>query len=252
MGILNGTTNYILTKMVNMGISFDEALANAQEKGYAERNPAADVEGKDACRKIAILASLVCGRQIDPGCISTEGITDITLEDATYARQMDMEIKLIGYSKIVRDKVFARVSPMMIPLSNPLACAQGVFNAILVSGNAVGDTMFYGRGAGKLPTASAVVGDVMDIVRGISEDARILWKQIDNSKNVPIDDAETNAFIRVKKEYANEAENLFKDSALLDAGVPGEVGILVYNINEKTLADKAENLNGFIKMIRMA
>lgn len=164
MGILNGTTNYILTKMINDGESFENALANAQAKGYAERNPAADVEGTDACRKIAILASLAFGKYVDCNKISTEGITNISLEDVKNAQSINHSIKLIGQCKKVGDAVFAKVSPIMLPESNPLSDVEGVFNSILVNGSATGDVMFYGKGAGKLPTASAVVADVIDIV----------------------------------------------------------------------------------------
>ena len=164
MGILNGTTNYILTKMINDGESFENALANAQAKGYAERNPAADVEGTDACRKIAILASLAFGKYVDCNKISTEGITNISLEDVKNAQSINHSIKLIGQCKKVGDEVFAKVSPVMLPESNALSDVEGVFNGILVNGSATGDVMFYGKGAGKMPTASAVVADVIDIV----------------------------------------------------------------------------------------
>lgn len=164
MGILNGTTNYILTKMINDGESFENALANAQAKGYAERNPAADVEGTDACRKIAILASLAFGKYVDCNKIRTEGITNISLEDVKNAQSINHSIKLIGQCKKVGDEVFAKVSPVMLPESNALSDVEGVFNGILVNGSATGDVMFYGKGAGKMPTASAVVADVIDIV----------------------------------------------------------------------------------------
>lgn len=165
MGILNGTTNYILTKMINEGDSFENALKNAQDKGYAERNPSADVDGIDACRKIAILASLAFGKHVDSNKINTEGITNISLEDVAYARKINHSIKLIGQCKKVDEKIFAKVSPVMLPDENPLSDVEGVFNGILVNGSATGDVMFYGKGAGKLPTASAVVADVIDIVK---------------------------------------------------------------------------------------
>ena len=165
MGILNGTTNYILTKMINEGESFENALKDAQDKGYAERNPSADVDGIDACRKIAILASLAFGKHVDSNKISTEGITKISLEDVEYARKINHRIKLIGQCKKVGEKVFAKVSPLMLPDESPLSDVDGVFNGILVDGSATGDVMFYGKGAGKLPTASAVVADVIDIVK---------------------------------------------------------------------------------------
>lgn len=165
LGILNGTTNYILTKMIKDGDSFENALADAQEKGYAERNPEADVEGHDACRKIAILSSLAYGKHIDSTKIPTEGITKITLKDVAYAHSVGYSIKLIGQSKYVDGKVYAKVSPLMLPAGHPLYDVEDVFNAILVDGSATGDVMFYGKGAGKLPTASAVVADVIDIVK---------------------------------------------------------------------------------------
>jgi len=165
MGILNGTTNYILTKMIKNGESFEDALADAQAKGYAERNPAADVEGHDTCRKIAILSALAYGKHIDSTDIKTEGITKITLKDVEYAESFDHVIKLIGASKKVGDKVYAKVGPLMLPRGHALSEVDGVFNAILVKGSATGDVMFYGKGAGKMPTASAVVADVIDIVK---------------------------------------------------------------------------------------
>lgn len=164
MGILNGTTNYILTKMINDGASFEDALADAQAKGYAERNPAADVEGTDACRKIAILASLAFGKFVNSREIPTEGITNISLEDVKNAQSIGYSIKLIGQCKKVGDEVFAKVSPVMLPSTNALSDVEDVFNGILVNGSATGDVMFYGKGAGKMPTASAVVADVIDIV----------------------------------------------------------------------------------------
>ncbi|MGM9537362.1 MAG: homoserine dehydrogenase [Candidatus Onthomonas sp.] len=166
-GILNGTTNYILTRMIRAGLSFEDALKEAQANGYAERNPAADIEGHDACRKICILASLAFGRQISPDQVPTEGITSITLADVDYAKSAGMKIKLLGRA-IRRDsdgKVCAYVAPHLVQDESPLANVEGVFNAISVVGDAIGDVMFYGQGAGKLPTASAVVGDVMDAAK---------------------------------------------------------------------------------------
>ena len=166
-GILNGTTNYILTRMIRAGLSFEDALKEAQANGFAEQNPAADIEGHDACRKICILASLGFGRQISPEQVPTEGITSITLADVDYARSAGMKIKLLGRA-IRRDsdgKVCAFVAPHLVSDESPLANVEGVFNAISVVGDAIGDVMFYGQGAGKLPTASAVVADVMDAAK---------------------------------------------------------------------------------------
>ncbi len=167
VGILNGTTNYILTRMIRAGLSFEEALKEAQDNGYAERDPSADILGWDACRKICILSSLGFGRHIYPDQVPTEGITNITLSDVAYARSGGYKIKLLGRS-IRREsdgKVCAYVAPHLVANDSPLANVEDVFNAIQVTGDSIGDVMFYGRGAGKLPTASAVVADVMDIVR---------------------------------------------------------------------------------------
>lgn len=166
VGILNGTTNYILTQMIKKGVSFEDALSDAQKKGYAERNPAADVEGYDACRKICILASLATGKKIDYQKVYTEGITNLTLRDTGYADELGSVVKLLGYCKrLDNGKVDIKVAPMMVGEEEPLATVAGVYNGIQVRGNAIGDAMFYGPGAGKLPTASAVVGDVIDLVK---------------------------------------------------------------------------------------
>ena len=164
-GILNGTTNYILTKMIKEGVSFDAALSEAQEKGYAEANPAADVEGHDACRKICILASLAFGRHVFPRQVPTVGITGVASEDVALAHAAGKRIKLLGRTLRQDDgKVIAYVSPHLIDEEVLLASVDDVFNGILVRGNAVDDVLFYGRGAGKLPTASAVAGDILDAV----------------------------------------------------------------------------------------
>ncbi|MBE6556134.1 MAG: homoserine dehydrogenase [Ruminococcaceae bacterium] len=163
-GILNGTTNYILTQMRDCGSSFAESLSEAQKLGYAEANPAADVEGIDAARKIVILAALASGKLLSPKSIHTEGITNITLLDTAVADALGYTIKLIGHAEVYDDGVMAMVSPRMVTKANPLANIDGVFNGILITANMVGDVMFYGPGAGKLPTASAVVADIIDII----------------------------------------------------------------------------------------
>lgn len=165
IGILNGTTNYILTQMIKEGKGFEEALKSAQEKGYAEKDPTADVEGFDTCRKIAILTSLAFGKFVNSEDIDTEGITNITLEDVEYAENFGGVIKLVGMSKRTEDGAYARVCPVILKKDHPLAGIDDVFNGILVKGDALGDVMFYGRGAGSLPTASAVVSDVVDIIK---------------------------------------------------------------------------------------
>lgn len=174
-GILNGTTNYILSKMEKEGADFDTVLKEAQDKGYAERNPEADVEGYDACRKIAILSSLAFGQQVDFEDIYTEGITSITAEDIRYATAMNKSIKLLGNSWRVDGKIYAMVCPMLLDNAHPLSGVNDVFNAIFVRGNMVDETMFYGKGAGKLPTASAVAADVVDCVKHTGKNIKILW-----------------------------------------------------------------------------
>lgn len=175
-GILNGTTNFILTKMIAENMAFDDALKMAQQLGYAERNPAADVEGADACRKICILASLAYGKHVYPQSVHTQGITKITLEDVAYAASWGGVIKLIGQVKKLEDGTLdITVEPMLIEKSSQLAGVDDVFNGILVKGDATGDVVFYGKGAGKLPTASAVVADIIDCVRHLDSKKYLSW-----------------------------------------------------------------------------
>ena len=176
-GILNGTTNYILTKMADEGADFDEVLKDAQNKGYAELHPDADVEGYDACRKIAILTSLAFGMQVDYEDVHTEGITKITETDMKYAKALNKSIKLLGTSKKIGDNVYAMVCPMMIGRDHPLIGVNDVFNGIFVNGNVIGDVMFYGAGAGKLPTASAVLSDIIDTVKHKDKHIRLGWSE---------------------------------------------------------------------------
>lgn len=198
-GILNGTTNFILTKMKDEGKTFEEVLKEAQELGYAEKNPEADVEGYDACRKIAILASLAFGEHVNFEDIPTEGITKITKEDMLYAEKMNCVIKLLGTCKKQDNNVFARVAPMFISKDHPLAMVNDVFNGIFVKGNMVGDVMFYGKGAGKLPTASAVVADIVDAAKHKGTNIMTIW----NREKIELkakEDVKTGYFVRIKKE----------------------------------------------------
>lgn len=174
-GILNGTTNYMLTKMEKEGADFDDVLKQAQDRGYAELHPEADIEGWDACRKIAILTSVAHEQQVDFEDIPTEGITAVTAEDLRYADLLGRTIKLIAWSRVHDGVVYAMVCPMMIEKDHPLAAVNDVFNAIFVHGNMVDDVMFYGKGAGSLPTASAVAADVVDCVRHTGEPAEMNW-----------------------------------------------------------------------------
>lgn len=177
-GILNGTTNYILTRMIRAGLSFEAALAEAREKGYAERDPSADVDGHDVCRKICILAAIAFGRHIYPEQVPTEGIRGISLADVDYAESAGKKIKLLGRAiKLDGGRVCAYVAPHLVDQSDPLSGVEDVFNAISVRGDAIGDVMFYGRGAGKLPTASAVVADVMDVARNLGHRKALLWDE---------------------------------------------------------------------------
>jgi homoserine dehydrogenase len=165
-GILNGTTNFILTKMINENMDFNTALTMAQELGYAEKDPTADVEGEDACRKICIISSLVYGKHVYPNSVYTKGITDISLEDVNYVQQWGGAIKLIAYvKKLDNGKIIPLVCPMLVSNDNLIAHVDDVFNAVMVCGNGIDKTLFYGRGAGKLPTASAVLGDIINEVQ---------------------------------------------------------------------------------------
>ncbi|MBE7042687.1 MAG: homoserine dehydrogenase [Ruminococcaceae bacterium] len=202
LGILNGTTNYILTQMISEGDSFEDALKKAQENGYAERNPDADILGYDACRKIAILASLACHKNVDCDLIHTQGITEITLEDVEFASRMGYVIKLLGCFKKLEDGIIVRVSPMMIPKDHPLAGVESVFNGIFVKGGAVGDLMFYGRGAGKLPTASAVVADMIDSARNIDRNKPLIWNKTEENFILDYKEDILAYYVRVK---GNEA-----------------------------------------------
>lgn len=184
-GILNGTTNFILTRMIKSGLSFTQALSEAQEKGYAEKDPTADVEGHDTCRKICILASLAFGKRIDPNVIPTLGITGVTLADVAYADSCECKVKLLGRAvKMADGKVCAYVMPHLVQSEDSLAGVEDVFNAITVRGDAVGDVMFYGRGAGKLPTASAVVADMIDAAKHRDMPKEIAW--VDSGEDITV------------------------------------------------------------------
>ena len=178
VGILNGTTNYILTRMVRGGVSFEDALKEAQAKGYAEQNPAADVEGLDAGRKICILSDLAWGKEVLPERIHTQGISGLDLQDVAIADRAGYRVKLLGRALRLADgRQAAYVAPHLVPQDCPVAPVDDVFNAIMIRGNAVGDVMFYGRGAGDLPTASAVMGDVMDAVQHRAKRRELGWSE---------------------------------------------------------------------------
>jgi homoserine dehydrogenase len=205
-GILNGTTNYIFTHMRKEGKSFEIALKEAQQNGYAEQNPTADVEGHDACRKLAILSSIAFNEFVDFANIYTEGITKITAADMKYAEAMNSVIKLIAISRKIDDKIFARVSPAIISKEHPLANVEDVFNAIVVKGNAIGDAMFYGRGAGKLPTASAVVADVIDIAKHPDFGTSSVWIRKQENNVISIEDSPAKFLVRAQVSNITEAK----------------------------------------------
>lgn len=196
-GILNGTTNYILTQMIHHGVSFANALAEAQKLGYAENDPTADIEGYDAGRKICILSDLAFGDHIDPDAVSCQGITQITLDDVAAARDMGYVIKLIGRAKrTASGKVFAFVAPHLVSKDSPLACVEDVFNGILITGNMVGQVMFYGQGAGKHATASAVVADLMDALAHREKRRPVSWGDGAQHLLLPLDELESAWYVR--------------------------------------------------------
>ncbi|MBE6703584.1 MAG: homoserine dehydrogenase [Ruminococcaceae bacterium] len=234
-GILNGTTNYILTKMLDEGASYADVLKDAQDKGYAERNPAADVEGLDAARKIVILAALSFGKLLDPGKIHCEGITKITAEDASVAKALGCSVKLIGHTELVDGRVLAMVSPRLIPCSNPLAGVSDVFNGILVDANMLGECMFYGKGAGKLPTASAVVADIIDIVAHMGQD-RVRAPKFEVAGDA--DYADFSAYkCRTMLAFEDVAENYDKLEKLFGVTAKFSHGRLVIVTDEMTEAE---------------
>lgn len=200
IGILNGTTNYILTQMFQSGVSFENALRDAQKKGYAEKDPTADIEGLDTCRKIAILSSLAYGKAIDSSKVETEGITNITAADVAYAEKAGYSIKLIGYSSREGKNVYAAVFPAFVSKQNPLSSINDVFNGIVVKGDDLGDVMFYGRGAGKLPTANAVVSDIIDAVKHKHTHIIIQWNEYDEERQSSGENHKFSYYVRLRGE----------------------------------------------------
>ena len=242
-GILNGTTNYILSKMEREGADFEEVLKRAQEKGYAERNPEADVEGYDACRKIAILSSLMLGKNVDSEKIYTEGISKISAADFAYAKAAGKTIKLLARSKTVsEDEVLAMVAPFMIDKEHPLSMVNGVFNAVFVTGNMLGDSMYYGKGAGKLPTASAVVSDVIDCARHPGRVIMCFWEQ-ENVRLADVSLEERSFFIRARAGFQKEIEEAFPGGRLLCLeGREQDFGYFTPVMREKDFTGKYEAL----------
>ncbi|MFI3208074.1 MAG: homoserine dehydrogenase [Eubacteriales bacterium] len=254
-GILNGTTNYMLTKMFYEGANYDEVLKEAQDMGFAERNPEADVEGHDACRKIAILTSLISGQQVDFQDIYTEGITNISVEDMKYAKELGMTIKLLATSKSHEDKISAIVAPFMLENTHPLYSVNGVFNAIYVNGNVLGPAMFYGSGAGKLPTASAVVSDVVDIAKHLDKNIMTMWESdkltLENKSKLT-----SKYFVRISgtpEELESHLTAVFGEIKIVTLDdVADEFGFVTDVMAEGRYDEKAEHFPAIKGMIRIA
>lgn len=240
-GILNGTTNYILTQMLENGMSYDAALSQAQKLGYAEQNPAADVEGVDAGRKACILADMAFGKNIPPEAISMRGITEITAVDALFAAAAGMKIKLLGRAVCTEKGKFVFVCPHFVPSSEPLACVSDVFNAVEVKGSEVGTVMFYGPGAGRFPTASAVVGDVIDIVRHPGRRQPITWEAGGEKTLCSADDFEACFFVRTAQSREAVEEKLGKLQWLPDQ--QGVCGGITGKTTRKALAASGVQLD---------
>ncbi len=247
-GIVNGTTNYMMTEMSEKGSDFDDVLKDAQAKGYAEKDPTADIEGHDACRKIAILTSLVAGRHVDYNDIPTEGISHITATDIKYAKAMGRAIKLLATSKEVGDTYVARVAPFLLDPSHPLYNVNGVFNAVFVHGNMLGDGMFYGSGAGKLPTASAVVGDVVRMAKHVNMNIKIEWNH-DKLELADASQMENRFFVRTASDKA-AVEAAFGEVEYVDAGVSGELGFVTSLMKECDYVAKSAGVD-VLQMIRL-
>lgn len=245
-GILNGTTNFILTMMIEQDMSFDEALKIAQEKGYAEKDPTADVEGHDACRKVCILASLAFGKHVYPSQVETEGISNITLEDVSYINSANGVIKLLGQIKYIDDnRIAAFVSPAVVYNGSQLASVKDVFNAVLVRGDAVGDVCFYGPGAGKLPTASAVVADIIDCAKHTERKKIFGWGAGDEDYVVDYKSTIKMPFYVRAKASCNDIAGRFADVKFLSRpGQPSdEVAFITDIMTENELADKLKDIH---------
>lgn len=250
-GILNGTTNYILTKMSKEGQNFEDALKKAQELGYAERNPEADIEGHDTCRKISILTSLATGKFVDFENVYTEGITKITAEDFKYAEKLGTAIKLFGTSRAENGKVSVYVCPVMIGSGHTLYAVSDVFNGVMVKGNTVGKIMFYGSGAGKLPTANAVVADIVEIAEHINMNKPFGW-QDEKQEICPMEDTTFGYFVRIAKAECPEdkAKEIFGDVQIVELDGKDEYAILTGSMTERVYQSKAAEVSGIRQMIR--
>ena len=243
-GILNGTTNYILTRMIRAGLPFEAALKEAQDNGYAERDPSADIEGHDACRKICILSAIAFGRHVYPQQVPTEGITRITLADVDYADGAGKKIKLLGRAIRREDgRICAYVAPHLVDGSDPLAGVEDVFNGITVRGDAIGDVMFYGRGAGKLPTASAVVADVIDIARQMGHRKALYWAPGGDDVTCGTEDLASRWYVRANAS-ADALRSALGGSKMLARGGAAEGEAACITDQELTRGQLDEKLSG--------
>ena len=249
-GIINGTTNYMMTEMAEKGADFDAVLKDAQAKGYAEKDPTADIEGYDAGRKIAILTSLVAGQQVDFEDIHTEGISHITSTDIKYAKTLGRSIKLLATSKKVGDGYAAMVAPFLLPPEHPLHSVNGVFNAIFVKGNVLGDAMFYGSGAGMLPTASAVVADIVEMAKHMDKHIPIEWRA-EKLELVDYKDFEHKFFVRTSADTTKISEVFGMVNYVSTEGVEGEIGFLTGLMKESEFEVKKAKLSNVIQVIRV-
>lgn len=250
-GIVNGTTNFILSKMANSGADFDEVLKEAQELGYAELDPTDDIEGYDAGRKIAIMTSLVSGKQVSFENTYVEGISKLTAQDMEYATALGRSIKLLATSVKSNGTYSVMVAPFMLESSHPLYMVEGVFNAIFVKGNALGDSMYYGSGAGSLPTASAVVADIVDIAKHLHTNIDMAWSK-EEAVLGESDDIKHAFFIRVKEDVnEDQIVSLFGNVEYVNAGIPDEFGFVTGVITEKEAREKLKDLP-VISKIRLA
>ena len=258
LGILNGTTNFIMTKMIKESMSFDDALALAQQLGYAEKDPTADVDGHDACRKICILASIAFGKHVYPAQVHTEGISKISLMDVAYASNYNSVIKLIGKVAMKENgKIYCIVSPMLVSRESQLSSVDDVFNAIMVRGNATGDVMFYGKGAGKLPTASAVMADIIDCFKHIKARKYVFWEDGDPDYVEDYDLEKVSLYIRGKaadpETAKSDIEKAFGKVKFLSAdNAPShDVAFVTEKDTERTLKDKLKSLSSELEPLNV-
>ena len=248
-GIVNGTTNYMMTRMAQEGCEFEDVLKDAQEKGYAEKDPTADIEGHDAGRKIAILTSLIAGQQVDFEDVYTEGISRITATDIMYAKKMGRVIKLLATSRQVGDTYAVMVAPFLLPEDHPLYTVNGVFNAVFVRGNMLGDAMFYGSGAGSLPTASAVVADVVELARHIGRHIELEWRP-EKLEIADYRQQQGRFFVRAKADRT-EIERVFGTVEYVEVPeLSGENGFITACMKEAEYEAEAAQLAGIVQMIR--